>query len=166
MKKTIIMGLTCMGLAACSAPGVSPKDANLLEAMGNLQSGEFDRQLQRKQLQLEGSQAELSHEVRKQNSLQSELGNKQQELATLEGELADIKHHNRALERKISQQQAQTRQQQAKKQELLEKIAANKKKIAATESVKPINSANSGIYQKRIEELKQEIQTLQNMATN
>jgi len=108
MKKTIIMGLTCMGLAACSAPGVSPKDANLLEAMGNLQSGEFDRQLQRKQLQLEGSQAELSHEVRKQNSLQSELGNKQQELATLEGELADIKHHNRALERKISQQQAQT----------------------------------------------------------
>ncbi|WP_287602335.1 hypothetical protein [Thiothrix sp.] len=192
MKNILGGSVLCVALVACAAPGVSPENANLLEAMGNLQTGEFDRQLQRKQLDLDASRTVVAGEQQRQNNLQTTLADKQQELAMLKAELADVKQQNLALEDLISRQQAKTKQQQEKRKEMLSKVSAINKEIATIEAAraalaaqKPLAAVNAskpvtveeseyhkrvtelaeaGEYRKRVVALKQEVRALQTMA--
>lgn len=133
MKGIILSSVVSISLVACAAPGVTPQDANLAEAMGNLQSGEFDRQLERKKLDLHTSQTELATEQQQQKNLQTELLAKQQELAMLEAELTDVKQQNLALEQMINREQAKNKQKQSQWKAMLNKVSAIKQELADIE---------------------------------
>lgn len=133
MKNLVMWGGVCMVVTACAAPGVTPEKANLFEAMGNLQSGEFDKQLERKKLDLQVSRTELATEQQQQKSLQAELLAKQQELAMLEAELTDVTQQNLALEQMIHREQAKNKQKQAQWKAMLSKVNTIKQELAGIE---------------------------------
>lgn len=164
MKNLAFAALFGMSLAACSAPGVAPKDANLAQSIGNLSSGEYDKQLQRKQLTLDAAQQELATAQRQQQQLQAELAAKKQELSALDAELVALERSNQQLEKTITAQRAQTRQQQARKQQALARLKGVRKKIAAAKAARPAPSADNRAYKQQISHLKGEIKVLQEMA--
>ena len=122
-------------LSACSAPNVTAEKANLFQAAGNIRSGEFDRQLNRKSLNLVDSQNDLQNTKNKRQTLQLNLNQQRAELAQVKIKLAEIETENDRLSRKINQLKENTDEQRAKKSRALNKITRLKQKTKTLHNV-------------------------------
>lgn len=165
-------------ISSCSAPGVSAKDSNVFQAAGNLRTGEFNKQLQRKSLDLNASANNLNNEQNRQASLQVTLNQQRKELNNIKSELAKIEQENTQLDLKISQLKDDSKQQKYKKSKALKKLAGIKKKtkVIQTIIVKTIpsrqkqassRSSNSNKkYKKQLAALNKEVKVLREMLIN
>jgi chromosome segregation ATPase len=164
-------------ISSCSAPGVSAKDSNVFQAAGNLRTGEFNKQLQRKSLDLNASANNLNNEKNKQASLQATLNNQRKELSKIKSELAKIEQENIQLDLKISQLKDDSKQQKYKKSKALKKLAGIKKntKVIRTVIIKTVpsrqkqvssSSNNNKKYRKQLAALNKEVKVLREMLIN
>jgi len=164
-------------LSACSAaPNVTAEKATLFQAAGNLGSGEFDRQLKRKNLDLGNSRTEQKNAQRNQQLLQANLTQSRNELAQIKIALTAVENENARLAKKISQLKTSTAQQKSKKSRALAKISRlnkNTKKLRTTvkqqktiqyKSISQKSKFNP--YKSQLASLQQEVNVLREMLVN
>jgi chromosome segregation ATPase len=171
MKKISLIVLPiiiALGVSSCASTNVRPSDANLFQAAGNIHSGEFDRQLQRKQLDLGTSQADVQKEKQRQQALTQSLQQQRQILASAQADLNNIKQENAALELAIENKHYETEQEKQKKAHLLARIKKLKKNVIVVERTKTkvVSTSSAAKYRGRINQLKKEIAVLRKMAAS
>jgi chromosome segregation ATPase len=171
MKKISLIVLPiiiALGVSSCASTNVRPTDANLFQAAGNIHSGEFDRQLQRKQLNLSTSQAGVQKEKERQQALTQSLQQQRQILVSAQTDLNNIKQENAALERTIENKHYETAQEKQKKTQLLARIKKLKQNVIVVERTKTkvVSTSSAAKYRGRINQLKKEIAVLRKMAAS
>jgi len=178
--KISILLIIISALSACSTPNVTAEKANLFQAAGNIHSGEFDRQLNRKSLNLADTRNNLQNEKNNRKTLQVNLNQRRVELAQIKTELVEIEAENNRLSRKINQLKENTTAQKAKKSRALKKISRlqrntktlhhSVKKYAIVKqtpsSKKSVNKPDSNPYKTQLASLHQEVKVLREMLIN
>lgn len=164
-NRVIFIVFLSLNLFACSAPGVKPKDANLLEAAVNISSGEFDGQLSRKKLKLEQSEDLLNSETDKNQSLNRNLQTLKIEKQALDTQLVALQNENFRLTQQSNKTKAATSIQQNQRDEQIIKISELNSSISQLKR-KRVSSKGNNKYKARVTSLQQEINVLRKMISN
>ncbi|MGV6808463.1 MAG: hypothetical protein ACWA5U_01160 [bacterium] len=169
LLKIVVLPISFAGLvSACASSNVRPSDANLFQAAGNIHSGEFDRQLKRKQLELGASQVAVQQEQQRQQVLSQSLQQQRKILAEAQVDLNNIKQENAALALAIENKRYATDQEKQKKAVLLTRIKKLKQDVIIVERTKTkvVSSSAAAKYRGRINQLKKEVALLRKMAAS
>lgn len=164
-KRILYITISSLSLLGCSAPGVKPEDANLMEAAVNISSGEFDNQLSRKQFELKNSQDALNNEAEKNQKLKKQAQSLAAQKQALDRQLAVLQSESTRLSQQISQTRAATSHQQEQRDNQVSKIKKLNSSITKLKGQRATASGNNQ-YQLKVENLKLEIQVLRKMISN
>jgi chromosome segregation ATPase len=155
----LFFSLSIMVLQGCAAPGVRPEDANIFQQAGNLGSGEFERQTNRKRLNVIQSEQELVQAQARFDALRRNSAALQQQKQQLDREYWLITQKNIKLEKNI--QTIQIKNSNDKRKQKVAQRKLNKIKQQA----KVVQSQSSRIstkeYRKRIAVLNSDIRALE-----
>lgn len=169
LLKIVVLPISFAGLvSACASSNVRPADANLFQAARNIHSGEFDRQLQRKKLELGASQVAVQQEKQRQQVLNQSLEQQRKILADTQVDLNNIKQENADLALAIENKRYVTDQEKQKKAALLARVKKLKQNVIIVERTKTkvVSSSSATKYRGRINQLKKEITILRKMAAS
>ncbi len=158
----IITGL----LSSCTSLGVRPKDANLFEAIGNHNSGEFQRQTRRQLLVLNDSKRGVTKQRRETESLRATLKRSKEEKRLLVGNLNKLRVSNQLLEKQILAINVKNQAELSRKNSLVDKVLILNKKIDTLKKeimFKSKSSLSSSAYEKKISVLKSQIRILRKL---
>lgn len=164
-NRVLIIAITTISFSGCSAPGVKPEDANLLEAAVNISSGEFDSQLSREQFKLKSSQDALNAEAEKNQNLNKELQSLTIQKQALDRQLAVIQAENTRLTQQTNLTKATTSIQQTKRDKQIRRIRRLNSSISKLRGNKASVGGNKE-FQSKITSLQQEIKVLRKMVSN
>ncbi len=165
MFNRIIFIAILLSLSACSAPGVKPEDANLLEAAVNISSGEFDSQLSREQFKLKNSQDALNAEADKNQSLNAQLQSLTVQKKALDRQLVVLQVENRKLTQQANQTKAINSLQKAERKKQVYKIEKLNSSISKLKR-KRVSAGGNTEYKTKITALQREINVLRKMISN
>lgn len=165
LNRVIFTILSSLSLIACSAPGVKPEDANLLEAAVNISSGEFDTQLSREQFKLNESQATLNKEADKNQRLTGQLQTLEIEKKALDNQLTTLQQENALLVQQTNETKAATVAQQNQREQQLRKIRAINSSVSKLKNGN-VSPEGNDEYKEKISSLEQEITVLRQMISN
>jgi len=163
-RKTYIVFLS-FSLFSCSAPGVKPQDANLLEAAVNLSSGEFEGQLSRDQLKLQESREILNTQSNENQRLNTELESLVLQKQSLDSQLINLQTENLRLEQLANQTKAKTAIQQIERDKQQAKVRALNSSINKLKN-KNVSQEGNKEYESKVLSLQQEIGLLRQMIIN
>lgn len=164
-KRVFFIIITSLSFLGCSAPGVKPEDANLIEAAVNISSGEFDSQLSRKQFKLKNSQDALNSEAEKNQSLNKQLQSLTVQKQALDRQLTVLQGESVRLNKQINQTRAATSLQQEQRDKQVSRIKKLNSSILKLKGQRASANGNNK-YKSKIANLKQEIQVLRKMISN
>jgi len=164
-KRVFFLTITSLSFLGCSAPGVKPENANLIEAAVNISSGEFDGQLSRKQFKLKNSQDALNSEAEKNQNLKNQLQSLVAQKQALDRQLATLQGESTQLTQQINQTRAATSLQQAQREKQVSRIKKLNSSISKLKR-KRVSASGNENYKSKITNLKQEIQVLRKMISN
>ena len=165
MFNRIIFIAILLSLSACSAPGVKPEDANLLEAAVNISSGEFDTQLSREKFKLKESQDALNAEADKNQNLNTQLQSLTVEKKAFDRQLDILQAENRKLTQQANQTKALNSLQQAERKQQVYKIKKLNSSISKLKR-KRASAGGNKEYKEKITALQREINVLRKMISN
>lgn len=162
-----ILVLTITGLlSSCTSLGVRPKDANLFEAIGNHNSGEFQRQTRRQLLVLNDSKRSVTKQRRETASLRAALERSKEEKRLLVSNLNKLRVSNKLLENQILAIKVKNLAELSRKNSLVDKVFILNKKINTLKKEvvsKSESSLSSSAYEKKISVLKGQIRILRKL---
>lgn len=164
-KRISLITIISLGFSGCSAPGVKPEDANLIEAAVNISSGEFDNQLSRKQFKLKNSQDALSSETEKNKKLNQQLLSLSAQKQALDRQLVVLQGENTRLTQQANKTRAATNVQQGQRDRQISKIKLLNSSITKLKRNRASVKGNE-VYKSQIINLNQEIQVLRKMISN
>jgi len=164
-NRIILITVVSISLSSCSAPGVKPEDANLLEAAVNISSGEFDSQLSRKQFKLKNSQDALNAEADKNQNLNAQLQSLTVQKQALDRQLVSLQAENSRLTQQVNKTRATSNTQKAERDQQIKKITRLNFSISKIKQKKASAGGNKE-YQTKITSLQQEIKVLRKMISN
>lgn len=160
------LGLS-LSLSGCATTnvgaGVAPQDSNIFQAGVNLSTGEYDRQLERKRLELERTQQTETNVEKENKRLEYEVDYQRDNLQSLQDQVAWLKQENEQIAQSIEQQKAQTQAQQKQKAETLAKVERIRAEIRALEKTQQYMQNED--YQRRIQLLSAEVRALRSLAS-
>ena len=165
IKQIFFISISSLSLLGCSATGVKPEDASLIEAAVNISSGEFDNQLSREQFKLKNSQNALNNEAEKNQKLKKQLQSLAAQKQALDRQLVVLQGESARLSQQIKQTRAATSHQQAQRNKQVSKIKKLNASISKLRGQRATASGNNQ-YKSQIVNLKQEIQVLRKMISN
>lgn len=166
-NRLLIITIIPITISACSAPGVTPEDANLFEAATNISSGEFDNQLSREKFKLKSSQDAVNKESNQNINLTRELQSVTLQKQALDKQLAVLQNQNNRLFQQANQTKAQNSIQQDKRNQQIVKIRELNSSISKFKHTQhKTSSSGNKKYQSIILSLQQEINVLRLMISN
>ncbi len=159
MNKYVLLFFIVAFHVGCASPGVIPKEANLFQAVGNIMTGEFDRQIEQKQSRLNSSKDLLAIERGNSYMLGEELASETLQIRELREKLADMRVENSQLERAISSLDEETEEKKRLKNQYTGRLAILKGELSELEKKRFKDEA---AFRKEIESLNKRIKILQN----
>jgi len=160
-KYTVLFfSLSLFALHGCASPGVGPENANVFQAGGNLATGEFERQTNRKRLNVLQSRDELAQEQARFQALRNTSASLQRQRQQLDREYWLITQKNTQLERSIQSIKVKNSRDKRKQR------AAQKRLRKIKQQTKIVKSQSTNVstkeYKKKIAMLNSDIRALEN----